>query len=490
MLIGWVKNRTDRLEAFRTVAVAFLAAFIVASMAGCGSTEKVQQRLSEKMLLGDYPGALVVVEEQKTKSFDGKNRLLYYLERGMLLHVDGQYEKSNVAFEEAKRIADELYTRSLSNEGFSLVSNDYALDYAGENFERTLIHLFSALNYVLLEEPDSALVEIRQVGDYLRKLQVDSTNENVYQEDAFARYLSALLYESGGELDSAFVDYKKAASAYRAYGSDYAVAAPPSLAPNAERVASRLGAWAQEDLHDRGDPVVPRILPEGAGELIILHYNGLSPIKGQDRYTIPFSRAWPLAIAFQAGAQTGDREDVNRAIGISSQISGADVVSVAFPKFVNRPYAIARMKPNMSDAIEISAPELVEDIGAIARKDLADRIVRIRTKVIARAAIKYALQKGAESAARQMGGDYGDLLAAVTSVTGNIVRYASEQADKRGWSTLPDQIWMSSIFLPEGVHDFTVDFLNAQQVVIESRSFSGIQVLDGRRQFIIVRTVK
>jgi len=490
MLIGWIKSRTERSEAFRAVVMAALVAVIFSLLVGCGSTGKVQQRLSEKMLLGDYPGALVVIEEQKTKSFDGKNRLLYFLERGMLLHVDGQYEKSNVAFEEAKRIADQLYTLSLSNEGFSLVSNDYALDYAGENYERTLIHLFSALNYILLDEPDSALVEIRQVGDYLRKLQVDSTNENVYQEDAFARYLSALLYESGGELDSAFVDYKKAAAAYRAYGSAYSVAAPPSLAPNAERVASRLGAWAQEDLHDRSDPVAPRVLPEGAGEVILLHYNGLSPIKSQDRYTIPFSRAWPLALAFQAGARTGDREDVNRAIGISSGISGADVVSVAFPKFVDRPYAIARMRPNASDAIEISGPELVEDIGAIAEKDLADRIVRIRTKVIARAAIKYALQKGAETAARQAGGDYGDLLAAVTQITGNIARYASEQADKRGWSTLPDQIWMSSIFLPEGTHDFTVDFLNAQQVVIESHSISGVQVAAGRRQFIIVRTVK
>ena len=489
MIIGWVKSRTDRLERPRAIA-AVVMAVLVAFVVGCESTGKVQQQLGEKMLLGDYPGALAVVENQKTKSFDGKNRLLYFLERGMLLHVHGQYEKSNVAFEEAKRIADALYTKSLTNEGFSLMSNDYALDYAGENFERTLIHLFAALNYVLLEEPDSALVEIRQVGDYLRKLQVDSTNENVYQEDAFARYLSALLYESGGELDSAFVDYKKAAAAYRAYGSDYAVAEPSSLRRNAERVASRLGACAQEDLRSEGEDVPPRLLPEGAGESVILHYNGLLPIKGQDKYTIPFSRAWPLAVAFQAAAQTGDRADVNRAIAFSSQIAGADVVAVAFPKFVDRPYSITRMRPNASDALEISRPELVEDIGAIAEKDLADRIVRIRTRVIARAAIKYAIQKGAEIAVRQAGGEYGDLLAAVTQVTGNIARFASEQADKRGWSTLPDQIWMSSVVLPEGTHDFSVDFLNAQQIVIESRAISGIQVLAGRRQFIIVRTVK
>lgn len=486
MVIGWIKFRTGLTEGSRIATIVVGIALSV----GCASTGKVQQRLAEKMLRGDYAGALLVVEEQKTKTFDGKNRLLYFLERGMLLHVDGQYAESNVAFEEAKRIGDALYTESLSNAGFSLMSNDYALDYAGENFERTLIHLFSALNYVQLGESDSALVEIRQVGEYLRKLQVDSTNENVYQEDAFARYLSALLYESDGELDSAFIDFKKAAAAYRAYGSNYAVTEPVSLMPNAERVASRLGAWAQNDLHDLGGGVSPRILPAGAGEVIVLHYNGLSPIKGQDKYTIPFSEAWLLAVAFQAAAGTGDRMDVNRAIAFSSQIAGVDVVSVAFPKFVDRPYEITRMMPNAIGALEIFGPELVEDIGAIAVQDLADRIVRIRTRAIARAAIKYALQKGAEIAVREAGGEYGEMLAAVTQITGNFARFASEQADKRVWSTLPDQIWMSSVVLPEGTHDLTVDFLNAQEVVVESRSISGIQVSAGSRQFIIVRTVK
>jgi len=514
MLTGWIEIRTGLSKGSRVAAMAVLAALMV----GCASTGKVQEELAEQMMLGNYPGALLVVEDQKSGAYDGKNRLLYFLERGMLLHYDRQFAESNIAFEEAKRIGDALYTESLSDQGFSLMSNDYALAYAGENFERTLIHLFSALNYIQLGEPDSALVEVRQVGDYLRKLQVDSTNENVYQEDAFARYLSALLYESGGELDSAFVDYKKAASAYRAYGSKYSVAVPTSLMPNAERVAARLGEWALDDLHelDSGVPpylhaervaarlgewalddlheldggVPPYLLPPGTGEVIVLHYNGLSPIKGQEKYTIPFSQAWLLVGAFQAAADTGDREDVNRAIAFASQIAGVDSVSVAFPKYVDRPYEIVHMMPRASGALEISAPELVEDIGAIAVKDLADRIVRIRTKAIARAAVKYSIQKGAEMAARQVGGDYGNLLAAATALAGNIARYASEQADKRVWSTLPDQIWMSSIVLPEGAHDLTIDFVNAEQVVVESHSFPEIQVSAGSRQFITVRTVK
>jgi hypothetical protein len=467
-----------------------LMMMLVVLSLGCASTGKVQQQLVEKMRVGDYAGALGIVESQRDGAFKGKNRLLYYFERAMLLQLDGHYAESNVAFENAKLVGDELYTESVSNIGLSLFSNDYALDYAGENFERTLVHLFSALNYLLLREPDSALVEIRQVGEYLRKLQVDSTNENVYQEDAFARYLSALVYESGGELDSAFVGYKKAAVAYQDYGTEYAVARPASLMANAERVARRLGAWAEDDLRNLGGDGQWRVLPSGAGEVLVLHYNGLSPIKGQNKFTIPFSQAWPLAVAFQAAAPSGDRANVNRAIAFSSSISGVDVVSVAFPQFVDRPYTIALMRPQADAAFEVSNPELVEDIGAIAEKDLADRIVRIRTKTIARAAIKYALQKGAEIAAKESSDEYGELLSLATQITGNIARYASEQADKRVWSTLPDQIWMSSVVLPAGSHDLTIDFLNERGVVVESRIVPGIQVSDGSRQFVIVRTVR
>lgn len=459
--------------------------------AGCTSTGKVQQELAGRMGAGDYAGAIEIVESQKNGAFDGRNELLYYLELGMLLHVDGRYEESNAAFERAKRIGDALYTRSLTNEGFSLLTNDYALDYAGENFERTLIHLFAALNYLQLGERDSALVEIRQVGEYLRKLQVDSTNENVYQEDAFARYLSALLYESGGELDSAFVDYKKAALAYRDYESEFGVAPPDSLFPNAGRVASRLGSWATQELARLDGAASPRVLPPGTGEVVLLHYNGLAPIKGQDKYSIPFSEAWLFYGALQAAVPPEDRASVSRAVALSSQIRGIDLVSVAFPKFVDRPYSIERMQPSADRALEITRPELVEDIGAIAKKDLADRIVRIRTKTIARAAIKYALQKGAEEAMRQASDDdVSALLVAATRISGNIARYATEQADLRSWSTLPDEIWMASLVLPEGSHDLSVDFLNAQQVVVESREIPAVEVARGQRRFVIVRTVR
>ena len=462
---------------------------------GCRSTLHLQDEIATRMLAADYSGALQIVEGNRRGAYGGKNRLLYYFEKGMLLHLDGRFVESNVAFERAKRIGDELYTRSVSEIGFSMFTNDNVQAYAGENFERTLLHLFAALNYASLGERDAALVEVRQVGDYLRKLQVDSTNENSYQDDAFARYLSALLYEVGGEYDSALVDFKKAAQLYGGrYAFDYSVAQPASLLPDAHRVARRLGAWAENDLREIDPNGFARILPAGAGEVVILHYNGLFPIKSQDRFTIPFIEAWPYVLALQAVADADVRAQIAAGTAVSGIWSGIDVISVVFPRFVDRPYSIATMAARSRAAFEVTPAELVEDIGAIAEKDLADRIVRIRAKAIARAALKYAVQKAIEQALGQALGqaddEYRVALQHLTQIGGGLARFASEQADKRIWSTLPDQIWMSYVVLPEGSHDIEIDFMNVAQNVVESRVIPGVQVTPGSRRFVIVRTVQ
>ena len=465
---------------------------VIAMQLACASTGRVERVLEAQMKLGDYATAIETVDLERDRAFRGKNRLLYYLERGMLLHVAGQYAESNAAFETAKTVGNELYATSISSTGLALMTNDYALDYAGENFERTLIHLFSALNYEQLGEMDSALVEIRQVGDYLRKLQVDSKNDNVYQEDAFARYLGALFFERGGEFDAALVDYKKALSAYDLYADEFSVQRPRSLFANAERVARRLGRWAEDDLRALGSPGAVREIPEGYGELVVLHYNGLSPVKDEDLIVIPFSEAWALVLALQLIGDGEARDRIVEATTYASAIAGTDLVPVAFPKFVSRPYSIARMEPRVPGATQMTEPELVEDIGAIAVKDLKDRRARIYARSVARAAIKFAIQKGLEEAARQASKrDNGqNQMAVAIQLLGTVGRFVTEKADKRVWSTLPDEIWMTSMVVPAGRHHLEVDFLTAQSTLVESQSVPGIEVPAGGRRFVILRTVK
>ena len=109
----------------RRPIVLLFSVLLIAVSVGCASTGRVQQALEAQMKLGDYPTALLTVEEERERAYKGKNRLLYYLERGMLLHLSGQYAESNAAFETAKQVGNELYAASISGAGLSLMTNDY-----------------------------------------------------------------------------------------------------------------------------------------------------------------------------------------------------------------------------------------------------------------------------------------------------------------------------------------------------------------------------
>ncbi|MBW2422961.1 MAG: hypothetical protein JRG86_01850 [Deltaproteobacteria bacterium] len=49
---------------------------------------------------------------------------------------------------------------------------------------------------------------------------------------------------------------------------------------------------------------------------------------------------------------------------------------------------------------------------------------------------------------------------------------------------------MSTLVLPAGSHDLTIDFLDAGQRVVEARIVSGVEVAPGGREYVIVRTVR
>ena len=80
-------------------------------------------------------------------SYGERNRLLYLLDYGLVLHISGKHQESIRVFEEAKKIYDQMYTISLSNEATTWLINDNTAPYRGEDFERAMINLFQAMNF-------------------------------------------------------------------------------------------------------------------------------------------------------------------------------------------------------------------------------------------------------------------------------------------------------------------------------------------------------
>ena len=217
----------------RLVCVPLVCIFIGCATYG-SKTEQARLMFSQ----GKYDDALKKLDKTRTS----RSRLLYLMERGVVLHYAGRYEESNQSFEEAEILAEDLYTKSISREAGALLTSDNILYYEGEKFERALIHYYRAINYIYLKLPDDALVECRKVSFLLQEYRDESEGKSTaYSDDAFMQYLAGMLFEWQGEINDAFISYRKAEEAYEKYKQEYGVLQPPSLKNDLLRTSKALG---------------------------------------------------------------------------------------------------------------------------------------------------------------------------------------------------------------------------------------------------------
>ena len=66
-----------------------------------------------------------------------------------------------------------------------------------------------------------------------------------------------------------------------------------------------------------------RILSEGYGEIVLVHHNGLIPVKKEKRIHIGFGAAWSQVEAFRDAVEAAENDGYDRAKDIVPQIAKA-----------------------------------------------------------------------------------------------------------------------------------------------------------------------
>lgn len=442
-----------RLSSQRGGAVFFLP--LLALLGACGGPSGAMRKEVNGLLAArDFDGAAARIEKSKEPSYGRRNAVLYYLDLGAVQHDAGKFKLSDEALDQAERRMQELYTRSVSKAAGTVVLNDNTTEYGGERFERAMVNAYRALNYTYLGDRENALVEVRKLSRLLQEYaDVYGSRKTAYKDDAFGQFLASLLYEDDGRPDDARIAREKSRKAYEQYASAYGFKAP-SLAPAGERA--------------------------GAGELVFLHYNGVAPRK----ISKSFSVAWRDAVVAVNSAKDDEAQSGPAISAINAGLLGK-AVSVAFPDYVQDPFTIAG---SAVEAAGVTArTELAEDLAAIAQKDLAERQAVIRTRAIARAAIKYILAKAAADAvARKFGKNSWQHLLAEAG--GAATSAATEYADTRAWATLPAQFRVARLLLPPGRHRVVVTYYSASGAPLSTQAFDDVVIVPGRRTYLHDRT--
>ena len=430
---------------------AVLFPLALALLSGCaGGGNSLRKKVDAKLAAGDYGGAQGLIEGAKFSVYGRKNRVLYHLDLAAIEYDAGKHIESDRDFAVAEADMDELYTKSLHQEAGTLLFNDNAVDYAGEHFERALVNVYRALDYLFAGDRENALVEIRKLSRLLQEYSDTSGRSTAYKDDAFAQYLSALLYADAGQPDDARIAFEAAGRAYDNYAAAYGTPRPPlDAAP-----------------------------PAGSGgELVFLHANGTAPRKESRTFQVAWGEGL-AAINSSGEASAGQARNAIRA-GVLGH-----AITVAYPVYVQDPFLI------QSSEIEVdgvkSQTRVVEDVSAIARKALAEHQALIRTRAVARAAIKYVLSQTAVTEARRQYGESSWQALAAQAVTA-LLSAATETADTRAWSTLPAQFLLTRLPLPPGQHQVTVRYRGAANDVLLTRTLT-VTIRKGQRAYLHDRT--
>lgn len=214
---------------------------------GCASSTTYKQQfvgVEDKLQVHDYNTILIDIEESKERCYKKKDQVLYYLDVGLLNHFAGNWRASNILLEEAEKSIESAYTRSVSRAASSMLLNDNVLEYAGEAHEDLYLNIFKALNYATLGESDSAMVEVRRIGNKLNMLEdknakfAEKYNQlqkagkrfkqghNRFYDSALARYLSMIMYRANGNVDDARIDRDKIKAIWKSTGSIYTFRMP------------------------------------------------------------------------------------------------------------------------------------------------------------------------------------------------------------------------------------------------------------------------
>ncbi|ALA59575.1 COG3014 family protein [Nitrospira moscoviensis] len=459
---------------------------------GCGSSVNRYLLIEQSLQAGDFTQAAAIVERAE-KDYGGKSRLLYDMDRGMTLQLAGQYQLSSLALERAEEEVERLYTRTIRSETAAFLSNDNALPYEGDPYEHVMINVVKALNYAAQGELREALVEARRIDHRLNVLSDRVKDAGSYRNDGFARYLSGILYEATGDLNNAFIAYRNAYEAYEAAQVWSRTPGPSSLRSDLLRTAEALHLTAELEEYRRRFPELSSETfsrQEPLAQVVMISYNGRAPRK-EDRYLdLPISLdALQLVLLNRGFSPSAQR---NRAADSILYGLNGRVVRVALPRLVPQKTQVRFETMTLTDstgrAITVRS-ELAHDVTALAEKSLSDRLPGITVKALARAVTKFALAEGATRGAQQAAGkDAGPWVGLLVGLLSKGLAVASEEADKRSWQTLPDEIHVARAWVPPGSYQVSIHPSGQRQGGGHDRQM--LDLAPGQTLFLIQRVMQ
>lgn len=447
-----------------------LSLLVCVLLSGCSGSMSHYAGVDRSLSAGN-PGQAVEIIQSAKKAYGKKNRLLYLLDHGMVLHLAGQFQESNEILEEAYTLVEDLYTKRLRDEASALLVNEAQKPYEGTPQEHVLIPVIKAVNYAMLQQWPEALVEGRRIDHRLNVLHDRQEGTENYQEDPFARYLVGFLYDMTGDLNNAYVGYRKAEQVYEDSLAWSRVALPDLLKADLIRTAERLGLKDEAGEYREKYPEVIDSIPStdsdpdsGKAQLLVLSYLGKGPKKEDLLIDVPVSLDALHLVALTKPGFAGSRRSRRGGEVLLYGIHGR-IARIALPRFSLQQNSLAydRIQVKAGPTDMSARSQHMYDISAVAEKNLADDYDGLVLRAVARTAMKMSAAEGLGLGARALSGrNNRDWIGPLVGGIARIFALATEEADIRSWRTLPGAIQMTRLWVEPGEYSVSIQSMDTQ----------------------------
>jgi len=470
---------------FKRLLVKFFIVLLFASLAGCtsiritdlfsGYAQKMKAARSAQ-LSGDFVKAESSIDVLNQTH---NNYGLSQLERGRLQFLANNWQASQKSFELAyheiqkqETAAKVQISKGVKNFG-AVISNDNAIAYGIPRYEQSMLHSYQALNYLYQGSLEGALVEVRRANlvqeralkenqaelhDAQEKMSTKGVNneklnssypsmdniigdlKNGFQ-NAYTFYLSGLLYEAAKQPNDAYIDYKRAIEIFP--NNTY-------LQQDLLRLATKLGMYEDLALFKKKYGNYKEKTDNNTGQVVVIYEQGIVNAKDEAKLNLPLFNT---------------RDDMQ-------------FFTFALPVYRG---GLATLKP-LSIDIEgknYQSQEIVR-LQSLASKDLEEHLAGLVT----RQAIRIVAKEQVRKKMTKSGGDVGNILASLYNV-------ASEKADTRSWSSLPDSVQLMRIDVPVGKQRLAFSIAGEKKMVDVDIKSTGITLINATSigQYIAYQTI-
>ncbi len=404
-------------------------------LVSCSTYQAKLQEPRQMLKEGRFSEALVALKNLASQP--GDDQLVYLMEYGTGLQMAGQYKESNEIFSKADRLSEQVDYHSVTNLALATLGSEEMVQYKGESYEKLLINANLALNYTMLGQNDEALVEARRINEKVNKIRQEGRED--YEQNPFAHYLSGLLWEADGKFDDAYISFE------RSHKLD---PSNPELREDLIRTAKKARReetykkWKSQfsDVKEN-----PDWYDKNKGEIVVMIAQGWGPKKGMapENHRIP--RLYPVY---------SHTKNVKVDLMPTSTGAGTDATPVAFSRLATT------KSESVYDIEKVAIQTLNADYGwMIARKMGAFAAKEIMADQI-----------------RQKN----ELLGLIAWVG----MHASDRADLRQWSTLPQTIQLARFWVKPGTYQLNLQGIDISGApTADSLEHAPVQVRAGRKTF-------